>query len=203
MKRNLKILFVSLGLALLFSFIFSILSFGKTCEGIRNSVLRMHIVANSDSDSDQQLKLKVRDALLEKGKNIFEGAASSCEAEKKLLDGRDELYQIARDVITENGYNYEIKINIGKCLFPTRTYDNSITLPAGVYDAVNVVIGEGKGHNWWCVMFPPMCLPVSESETDIEDVLSSDQINLIQSDPKYEPRFKIVEVYEFLINKIK
>ena len=203
MKNKAGLLFYSVLTAFVITVLISILSFEAKSDGIRNNVLRMHVVANSDSEADQELKLKVRDAVLEAGKELFDGSITAKDAEEKLFPEKEKLKEAAREVIAENGFDYSVDVFIGKTYYTTRTYDNSVTLPAGNYEAVNVIIGEGKGHNWWCVMFPPMCLPAAEADTQIDDVLSKDELKLVKSNPKFEPRFKIVEIYEKIMEKFE
>ncbi len=201
MKTKNRILTVELALlaAFIITCVVGTMSFASACEEIRSSVLRMHVVANSDSDEDQCLKLKVRDAVLEAGKEYFDNSESAAQAEEKLVPVKDELEWVAKKVVEENGYDYDVKVNIGNAYFPTKTYDGDVTLPAGEYEAVNVIIGSGQGHNWWCVMFPPMCLPAAESDTELNEVLSEREYEIVKSNPKFEPRFKIVEWYEKII----
>ncbi len=201
MKTKNKILTVEFAVlaAFIITCVISTMSFASACDDIRNSVLRMHVVANSDSEEDQCLKLKVRDAVLEAGKEYFDNSESAAQAEEKLIPVKDELEKVAQKVVEENGYDYDVKVNIGNAYFPTKTYDGEVTLPAGEYEAVNVIIGSGQGHNWWCVMFPPMCLPVAESDTELDEVLSEREYEIVKSNPKFEPRFKIVEWYEKFI----
>ncbi|MDO4847649.1 MAG: stage II sporulation protein R [Clostridiaceae bacterium] len=203
MKNKAGLLFYSVLTAFIITVLISVLSFEVKSDGIRNSVLRMHVVANSDSEADQELKLKVRDAVLEAGRELFDGSITAEDAEEKLNPEKEKLKKTAQKIIAENGFDYGVDVFIGKTYYTTRTYDNSVTLPAGNYEAVNVIIGEGKGHNWWCVMFPPMCLPAAEADTQIDDVLSDDELKLVKSNPKFEPRFKIVEIYEKIMEKIK
>lgn len=177
-------------------------AFAKGCTEIRSEVLRLHILANSDSEEDQGLKLKVRDAVLAEGKDIFDGARDLLAAEKSIDSQMERLENIARETIRENGYNYDVQVALSKEFFNTRTYDG-VTLPAGEYNALRIVIGSGEGHNWWCVMFPPMCLPAAESEATIDTVLEEDEMKIVTSNPKYEVKFKIVEVVEELKAKIK
>lgn len=203
MKNKAGLLFYSVLTAFIITVLISILSFEAKSDSVRKSVLRMHVVANSDSDADQELKLKVRDAVLEAGRELFNGSVSADEAEERLIPEKEKLIKAAEKTIAENGFDYAVDVFIGKTYFTTRTYDDSVTLPAGKYEALNVIIGEGKGHNWWCVMFPPMCLPAAEADTEIDDVLSDDGLKLVRSNPKIEPRFKIIEIYEKLIEKFE
>lgn len=201
MKKT-KIIELSLIIGMIVSVVLSVADFSNNCNNIRSKLLRMHVIANSDSQQDQQLKLKVRDAVLEAGKEYFDGSVDVSQAESILKPKTEELTAVAKKVIEENGFDYDVSINIGKASFLTREYDNGITLPAGEYEAVNVIIGEGKGHNWWCVMFPPMCLPAAEEDVSIEDVLTDDELKIVKSDTKYEPRFKIIELFEKIMGKI-
>ncbi len=203
MKNKAGLLLYSVLTAFVITVLISVLSFEAKSDGIRNNVLRMHVVANSDSEADQKLKLKVRDAVLEAGRELFDGSITAEDAEENLFPEKEKLKEAAREVITENGFDYSVDVFIGKTYYTTRTYDNSVTLPAGNYEAVNVIIGEGKGRNWWCVMFPPMCLPAAETDTQIDDVLSKDELKLVKSNPRFEPRFKIVEIYEKIMEKFE
>lgn len=198
MKNSKKaaILEISLCIAFILSIAASsFCSLGKKCDEIRENVLRLHVIANSDSEEDQSLKLKVRDALLDASGSIL---ASSADTESAVLTARKEtkkLESTAQRVIDENGFDYKVKVEVGKSRFPTREYED-VTLPAGEYTAVRVILGKGEGHNWWCVMFPPMCLPAAEGELKIDDVLSDGSSELVRSGKKYEVKFKIVEWYE-------
>lgn len=189
--------------ALLICFVLNISSFSEECRNIRSKMLRMHVIANSDSDIDQELKLKVRDAVLAEGKEIFDGSVTADDAKSKILPETERLRKAALRVIENEGFSYDVKITVGNEYFNTRTYDNSVTLPAGYYTAVKVIIGEGKGHNWWCVMFPPMCLPAASKECEISDVLEKDEVQIVEGGSKYKFKFKIVEIYEKISEKLK
>lgn len=183
---------IALILCLMFT---SAAEFEVQCEDIRSEVLRLHVLANSDSDEDQELKLLVRDAVLLAGEECF-GVSDDVDTASYLIEQNlMQLLDSANAVIEENGYDYEVCINIQTCYFNTRTYDD-VTLPAGFYEAVTVVIGEGSGANWWCVMFPAMCISAASSDVEIDDVLNSQEVELVSSDPNYEVRFWIVEKYE-------
>lgn len=205
-KRNREIarkLEISLFCGLIISVLLSIISFGASCGEIRQDVLRMHVIANSDSAEDQAVKLKVRDAVLEAGEDLFDGTLTAEGAEQVLESDIERLQNAAQNVLTENGFDYGVRVEIGKDYFNTRTYVGEVTLPAGEYEAVRVILGEGKGQNWWCVMFPPMCLPAAEADTEISDVLTQNEEDVVKSNPKYEARFKIVELFENFYRKIK
>lgn len=202
-KRKIFKIEASVLAALLICFVLNISSFSEECRNIRSKMLRMHVIANSDSDIDQELKLKVRDAVLAEGKEIFDGSVTADDAKSKILPETESLRKAALTVIENEGFSYDVKITVGNEYFNTRTYDNSITLPAGYYTAVKVIIGEGKGHNWWCVMFPPMCLPAASKECEISDVLEKDEVQIVEGGSKYKFKFKIVEIYEKISEKLK
>lgn len=199
MKR--KLAEASISVALIISLIISVSGFQKECDKLRSDVLRLHILANSDSAEDQQVKLAVRDALLSCGKRIFSGETDVNNAEKILISEKDELIQTANKVLEENGFGYKAQISLAEEYFTTRTYDD-YTLPAGNYLALKVILGEGEGHNWWCVMFPPLCLPAATENENVDIYFNSKSSVIIQSSPEYEIRFKIVEIIEQIKNKI-
>ena len=203
MKKIIKRIELSILISLVLCCMLNITVFSNQCDSIREKMLRMHVIANSDSEEDQNLKLKVRDAVLLKGKEIFDGSVTANEAEEKIKPHIDELEKTALSIIKNAGYNYDVNITVQKDYFKTRTYDNSVTLPAGYYTAVKVIIGEGKGQNWWCVMFPPMCLPAANAECKIDDVLNSEESNIVSNGKKYKIKFKIVEICEEIIKKYK
>ena len=129
---------------------------------IKTDTLRLHIIANSDSDFDQELKLKVRDRVLEYTGELFAEVSGKTEAEALAEYSSDEIKNIAEEVIVENGADYSVSVEITNMWFETRSYDG-FTLPAGDYDAVRIIIGAGEGHNWWCVMYTPLCIPGAEN----------------------------------------
>lgn len=191
---------LSIIISVVISILFSIVSFAKVSEDIRKNVLRLHILANSDSTEDQRLKIKVRDALLASGADIFDGTVDVNNALKKITPEIPMLTNLAENVIKENDFDYKVNITIKREFFNTRSY-NDITLPAGEYIALRVIIGKGEGHNWWCVMFPAMCIPTVNSNNKIENVFNNDEIKLVKHNPEFDPRFKIVEIYERINNK--
>ncbi|MBO4338821.1 MAG: stage II sporulation protein R [Clostridia bacterium] len=202
-NKNFQIIVSSLLIAFIFSSYMSLSSFMASGENIRNNVLRLHIKANSDSDEDQSLKLKVRDEILKESPEIFSGVKNLKDAVKNCENAKKKIQKTAEKVIRENGYDYSVKTEIGRSFFPVKTYENEVTLPAGDYTALKITIGEGKGHNWWCVMFPPLCLPAAEGEKTLSDVLDENEESLVKSNPKYEFRFKIAELFEKICSKSK
>ena len=200
MKKTLLRIEISILIALIICGVLNINAFSEKCDNIREKMLRMHVIANSDKAKDQELKLKVRDAVLLAGKEIFDGSITSSEAKEKISPQIDYLEKVALETIRNEGFDYKVKITIDKEFFNTRTYENSVTLPAGYYNAIKVVIGDGKGQNWWCVMFPPMCLPTAVAECEISDVLTDDETEIVTESEKYKFRFKIVELLEEIFN---
>ncbi len=179
----------------------SVGAFAYNCSRVRSDVLRMHVIANSDCSADQQLKLMVRDAVLERGAQLFDGTVTADEARRKIEPHKAELEAAAREVIERAGYDYPVSVNVVNEYFATRCY-GSLTMPAGRYTAVKVVIGEGAGHNWWCVMFPPLCLPAAQDRGGNLDAFFDDgELKVVESSGRYEPRFKIVEIIEKLKEK--
>lgn len=170
---------------------------------LSNAVFRLHVLANSDSNEDQSLKLKVRDKLLEYMNNICSDCSSKEEAINLAIEHQVDFKKIAEQTILENGYDYSVKININNFYFPTKNYGD-ISLPAGFYDALRVEIGEAKGKNWWCVMFPSLCfIDVSsgivdnEAKENLQDNLESESYNIISdnSDNEIKFKFKLIEFF--------
>lgn len=194
-KRERLIAFVSLGIGLVCTLFFSsAVSFAKTCEPLREDVLRLHILANSDSAEDQRLKLAVRDRVLKLGLFSSGASCSKAEAEEKTLAALEEIKEAAREELSSQGCTDEVNAELVRMYFTTRVYEN-ITLPAGYYDAVRVTIGEGAGHNWWCVLYPPLCIPAAEAEEPL-DAFTPEQEEIIEGGDEYEVRFFLVELYE-------
>ena len=190
-----KRLELSMLFALIFAVVLSFASFEGECEEIRQNVLRMHVLANSDSEEDQELKLKVRDRLLKETEELFASSETKEDAENAAKEQIEYLEAAARDEILKNGYSYDVRIEIGKAWFDTRHY-GEITLPAGNYEAVNVYIGKADGKNWWCVMFPQLCLPAASGD-ELSEVLTEEQTNITQGD--YEVEFYLVELFQKLL----
>ena len=188
--------------ALLFSMIFSLAGFEAKCNDLKQNILRLHILANSDSAEDQAIKLKIRDEILNKSKGLFETAGNKEAAIKLVNENTDFLKEIAQKVLIKEGKNQPVSISIGKAYFNTRVYDD-FTLPAGEYDAVRVLIGKAEGKNWWCVMLPSMCIPAAEKEHKLTEAVKKNSAEIAENAPRYEMRFKIIEWYEKIKNKLK
>ena len=197
-----KRLFRSVIFALTFCFILMLVPFEGQCREISDKVFRVHILANSDSEADQKLKLRVRDALVNAGEEILKDVDSKEEAERLIEKNIPKLKSIAENVVFQNGYDYPIGLEITNMYFDTRHYGN-ITMPGGFYDALRVKIGKAEGKNWWCVMFPSLCIySVSKTET-LEENLSDGEYKIISSENEYQYRFKIVEIFTGICNFFK
>lgn len=171
---------------------------------IENSVFRLHVIANSDSKEDQNLKYKVRDQILEYMNEISRNCNSKEEIIRLANEHKEDFYRIAKQVIVDNGYNYDVNINIGNFDFPTKNYGD-ISFPAGNYDALRIEIGNASGQNWWCVMFPPLCfvdvtsgVVPDESKSIIQDNLSEEEYSIIsnQSNPDIQFKFSLIEMFQ-------
>lgn len=200
-NTEVKIINAAMALGFALTVLISLAGFGRQVEGIRDSVLRLHILANSDSEEDQALKLAVRDRLLEEGVEVFDRPLSKNETEALAREHSERFCSAALEVIRAAGFDYGVDIVIGETYFDERTYGN-LTLPAGVYNAVNVYIGAAEGHNWWCVMFPPMCLPAAEGSKELDGVLDDGQMDIVKNSGKYEIRLKTLEIIENIKNRI-
>lgn len=159
-----------------------------TIEDISSKLIRFHVIANSDGELDQELKLKVRDEVLEYIQPVLKESTSIEESRQILNERNDEILDIAEKVIGDNGYDYKVESTLSKEYFPVKTYGN-ITLPQGEYEAYRIVIGSGEGQNWWCVMFPPICfvditkgeVAYEETEEEIKSVLSEKEFNMVDN----------------------
>ena len=179
------------------------LSLGEQ-TALSERVVRLHVLANSDSQEDQALKLRVRDRVLAQTRTLLEASADREEAAQRLTRALPRLERLAAGEIAESGYDYPVSLRLEETAFPTRTYDG-FTLPAGKYLALRVLIGAAEGQNWWCVVFPPLCAAASEdvAETALAAGLSQDQVALITEESRgYELRLKSVELWEALRSKL-
>lgn len=163
---------------------------GTAQEKIADNVVRLHIVANSDKPADQELKLKVRDAILKHMQEKYPNGASREEAAGYLKSSLPKIRQIASDVMKENGADEKVNAKYGVYAFPTKEYAG-LALPAGMYEAVRVELGEAKGQNWWCIMFPPLCVADASSLKMDEEAMN--QLKKDMGDDNYQLITDIVE----------
>jgi stage II sporulation protein R len=173
-------------------------------EKIYSSVIRLHVLANSDSEEDQNLKLLVRDSVLRESESLFSGFSTKEEAVQVVNSNLDKLISVAQQTVYDNGYSYPVSIYFDEEKYPTRDYE-SMCFPSGEYLSLRVCIGEAEGQNWWCVLFPPMCLSAAsvENKNSAEDAfvaagLTPEQYKIIteSDETKYKVKFKILEVLE-------
>lgn len=186
-----KRLEISVLMALIFCAVVSMLCVNGEYQEVRESVLRLHILANSDSLSDQELKLAVRDALQAQVDDIFAQCDDLEDAIAAAENNTELLRSVAEETLKAEGCDYPVTVSVERSYFDTRTYD-SITLPAGEYNALRVEIGAAQGRNWWCVMFPAMCVTGNDAQAELETVLTDNQLELLRADG-YEVRLWCVE----------
>jgi len=181
-------------------------------DDIRDEIIRFHVKANSDSKEDQDLKLKVRDRILKETRDLLKESTSIDETRSIMKDNLDNIKSIAKEVLEEEGKDYDVDVTFGIQKFPTRKYGD-LVFPAGEYETLMVKIGEGKGQNWWCVMFPPLCFVDMANNTphaqeDLMAVLSEEEVNMLlaEKNPPIILKSKILELFEktrnFIANKL-
>lgn len=190
---------------------------GASQNTISDKIIRFHVIANSDTTEDQTLKLKVRDEVLKYISPKLKDSKNIDESRKILDKNNEVIKEIARKVIKENGYEYEVTTTLSHENFPVKSYGN-ITLPQGNYEAYRIIIGSGKGHNWWCVMFPPLCftditkgeVAYKETEKEMKQVLTPEEYKLVNNldtntidGEEIVVKFKFVEIAENLCEKIQ
>ena len=171
----------------------------NTQRDLADRVVRLHVLANSDSEEDQALKLLVRDRVLEEATELLEASADRAEAEERLKEALPALKAAAQEALRAGGSADAVSVELEETSFPTKAYDG-FSLPAGRYLALRVVIGAGEGRNWWCVVFPPLCTAAAADvpETALAAGLTEDQVSLMAEEDGYELKFKVVEWWEEL-----
>ena len=169
----------------------------ETQRQLADRMIRLHVLANSDSEADQALKLEVRDAVTERTEILLEHMRDRQEAERILRRHLTELEQVAEDTVRAAGYAYDVNVELSMTDFPTKEYDG-FSLPAGEYLALRVLIGEAAGQNWWCVVFPPLCTAASSSVavTALAAGMDEEQVRLITEEDGYILKFKTVEFWQ-------
>ncbi|MCI5801028.1 MAG: stage II sporulation protein R [Oscillospiraceae bacterium] len=184
-------LLTAMVLAAVFS---SLTAFSLRCREIRESTLRLHILASSDSEFDQQVKLSVRDGILNDTAELFSRCATRSQLERQAERELPRIEASARETLRRLGVEEPVKAELATMFFDTRVY-NDVVMPAGRYRAVRVTLGEGKGKNWWCVLFPPLCLPAAQTGEFSEEASGADEMLLREEEgrPKYKMRLAVVE----------
>ncbi len=203
-NKNINSIMILFLLLFLFIFISAYSYVSAISNNLYDSVFRLHIIANSDSNEDQNLKYVVRDDLikyLQNSKNNFSTKESFINYTNTHIN---ELKYIAENTIKKNGFDYSVNLEVGNFVFPTKNYGD-ITFPTGSYDALKVKIGKAAGKNWWCVMFPPLCFINStsgivpdESKQTLKQELSEENYKIISEtkNPDITVKFKIIEFFQ-------
>ena len=183
----------------------------KTEKSIASGLIRLHVIANSDTDDDQHLKIAVRDEIIKNAGHLFADNSDKAQAESEILSHINEIKEIADEVVLQWGYDYPVKVEFGKSDFPTKVYGD-VTLPAGTYDALKVIIGSGEGQNWWCVLFPPLCFVDAatakmpqESMEILKSSMTDEEYQMVTGDGKLpvKMKFKTYEIWQNSKMKIK
>lgn len=199
-----KRLIIVLLLLILFIFISAISYVSAVSNNIANGVFRLHVIANSDSPEDQNLKYIVRDELIKYMNTLAKDCTSEQEVIEIAQNNISNFENIAKKTIQDNGFNYNVTVEIGNFDFPTKTYGD-ITLPAGTYDSLKIKIGKSEGQNWWCVMFPPLCfvdvttgIVPEESKKEMKEAMPEEEYSLISNTNNSEVnfKFKLIEFFE-------
>ena len=168
-------------------------SFREHLQALHSDVLRLHILANSDSQEDQKLKLLVRDELLRHSEELFCGCDTLEEMKQRAQEERETIRLLAQQVLSAHGCTDKVTVQLVQMDFDERQYEE-ITMPAGAYDALRILIGRGEGHNWWCVMYPPLCLPAASAETYFDEETAA----ILTEPERFEVRFRCVELWQEL-----
>lgn len=190
-RRNIEL---SILFGLIFAILLSFARFDAACSDIRENVVRLHIIANSDSKSDQELKLKIRDEILKLNGDIFENTKNYEEALLITEKNLPLFEKAANRIIRENGFSYRAVASIGDTYFETREYE-TFTLPAGTYKSLNIRLGKAAGKNWWCVVFPAVCIPPA-ADRDLSKSVNDEGVKITSNPQKYVMKFKAVEIFE-------
>ena len=219
-RSNKKMLCVSVVISFLLNFVLCVSAkdySDKIQNRLANKIMRLHVLANSDLNYDQDLKLKVRDEILNRFDKYLYNSKTKIQAKEILSKNLSEIKKIAREIISKNGFDYNVQAMICHDNFPTKTYGD-ITLPAGNYETLKIIIGKGQGHNWWCVMFPPLCFIDATRKTNSKNIskISKQKLKNLLSDDEYKIinykneksmpikiKFKIVEASQKLEQKSK
>lgn len=204
MKEKIKFFLILLILLSIYIYVCAYSYVSAVSNNLSEGVFRLHILANSNSEEDQNLKYVVRDKLSEYMKTIIQNCSSKSEVIQIAQNNLKNFQRIAKEVIQNEGFDYSVDVCIGNFEFPTKTYGD-ISFPAGFYDALKVKIGKAEGHNWWCVMFPPLCfinpttgIVTDESKETLKENLSKENYCLISDSQNstYTFKFKLIEFFE-------
>lgn len=200
-KQRLMELSLTVGLLLAVLITCRFSAFTDTCAALRSDTLRLHVQANSDSIADQTLKLKVRDAVLEQARVLFSAQSDKESAIEIAAHSLLQIQRAAEQVVQQEGSNQSVKVYLTNMYFPTTRYD-TFTLPAGRYDALRVELGEHRGHNWFCVLYPGLCLPAAEQQETACYPQQQEQ-QLLEQSSEYEVRFAALEAVQRLAELVR
>ena len=190
-RKIIKAVSVSMALIIFSSFLLGVAKFDNTCNDLRENVLRLHILANSDNDADQQIKLKVRDELLAKCEKLFAECDGIEDAVECANKNNQLITETVNSVLRREGVNYSSSATVKQENYTTRIYDK-FTLPAGKYNSVVISLGNAEGKNWWCIMYPSVCISAA---SDFKTI-GNDSEDIATSQEKYIIKFWIVELYQ-------
>ena len=189
--------------ALLFVLSVTLLSYSINIQkSISSKVIRLHILANSNSSSDQTLKIKVRDRILKESSALFENVSDKAECRVLMEKEMPHIISAAEDEIRKNGFSYSVDASFGIHRFPMKVYDN-FALPSGEYEALRIEIGKAEGENWWCVMFPPLCFVDGSVENPLKGTLSAEELALTSTKGGVNLRFKTVDFLSSSVTSFK
>ena len=172
-------------------------------DDVKDELIRFHVIANSDNENDQSVNLSIKDKIINYIYPFLQKSNSIEESRQILNNHKENILNIAAEVLKENGYNYEVKIEFSKENFPEKSYGN-IILPQGEYEAFRIILGNGEGKNWWCVMFPPMCfidvtkgkIEEDKSKEELDSVIEDKQQHNNEVDNNVKVKFKILEIFK-------
>lgn len=206
--QTIMIFIISIIIGLTYTYITSTSNsdLSKIQSGIADKIVRFHVIANSDSKEDQELKLKVKEAVVNYTEVILKNSKSIEETKSILEKETENILRICNQVIHENGYNYAVTAKLSESYFPTKSY-GQYTFPPGVYEAYQIKIGEAKGQNWWCVLYPPLCfIDIShgvvgeESSHQLEETLTTEEFNAVSGECEVKFRFKYLKFLNNLLD---
>ncbi|HOP10678.1 MAG TPA: stage II sporulation protein R [Oscillospiraceae bacterium] len=194
--KKITFIFIAAAMALVICVLSGFTEFSDECEVVRENTIRLRIVANSDSDFDQDLKLQIRDALTEQFQDVFAGAESKAEAAAAAQKALDDFEDTANHILKKSGVDYSASAELTDRYFDTTDY-GEFMLPAGTYTTVQLTLGEGKGKNWFCIAFPPLCISASsDQEAQLEAYLDQNGWKFASKKSGYVLKFKLVELIE-------
>lgn len=207
LRKDKRIIVFSIVFGMVITMFVSVSSYAKRVSNdIASSVIRFHVLANSDEEYDQNLKLHVRDEILKSISDDMNECKNREEAEEYLRNNTDHITEIANKVITESGYTYDVRTMISTEHYPVRYYENAV-FPEGEYESLRVIIGSGEGHNWWCVMYPPLCLNGEavgyDDDSMLKEVLSEESYEVVvlsEDNTVPKMKFKVVEWWSSINN---